>query len=119
MNKRSTIFNHRDANPVPKLDSPWPGTVLLGNPQTVTLNGYESEDGTILMGTWISTPGTWAIDYNDWEYCHILEGRCVITPDGGDSIELKANDVFIIEPGLKGTWKVCETIRKYYIFKLK
>jgi deazaflavin-dependent oxidoreductase (nitroreductase family) len=35
---------------------------------TVTLNGYESEDGKRLMGIWESSAGVWKVDYKDWEY---------------------------------------------------
>jgi uncharacterized cupin superfamily protein len=112
------IFLHRNATPEILVDSPWPGTVRSGDPHTVTMNGYESDDGKLLMGTWECTPGVWDVDYQDWEYCHFLQGRCVLTPQGGEPIELKAGDVFIIEPGFKGTWEVLETVRKYYVFSL-
>lgn len=118
MADRQHLFLHREARPIPELDAPWPGVVLAGAPRTVTSNGYASADGRLLMGVWESTPGTWAIDYLDWEYCHLLQGRCVITPEGGEPVELTAGDVFIIEPGLKGTWEVLETVRKYYVFQL-
>jgi hypothetical protein len=39
-----------------------------------------------------SSPGVWKVDYKDWEYCHFLEGRCLLTPEGGKPIELKAGD---------------------------
>jgi len=106
------------ANARAELDSPWPGTPLKGDPQTVTINAYSSADGKLLSGTWESSPGLWAIDYQDWEYCHLLEGRCIITPEGGKPVEITKGDVFVIEPGLKGTWEVVERVRKYYVFSL-
>ena len=112
------IFVHRNAHAVPQVDAPWPGKVIAGTPQTVTMNGYASADGKKFMGTWQSTPGTWRIDYDSWEYCHFLEGYSIITPDGGEPIHLKAGDVFIVPPGTKGTWEVVETVRKYYVFVL-
>ena len=39
------IFLHRNARAEVALDAPWPGTPISGDPRTVTLNGYESEDG--------------------------------------------------------------------------
>jgi EutQ-like cupin domain len=60
------------------------------------------------MGIWESSPGVWKVDYTDWEYCHFLEGRCILTPERGKPIELKAGDVFVIEPGFKATWEVVE-----------
>ena len=115
----SGLFLHRNAKAQAIIDSPWPGVATDGDPHTVTLNGYESGDGRKLMGVWESSPGLWRVDYHDWEYCHLLEGRCVITPEGGKPIELKAGDVFVIEPGFKGTWEVIERIRKYYVFSLQ
>ncbi|MGA2551641.1 MAG: cupin domain-containing protein [Burkholderiaceae bacterium] len=118
MESQAHLFLQRDARPTIEVDSPWPGRAIAGEPHTITLNSYASSDGKLLMGIWQSTPGTWAIDYADWEYCHFLEGRCVITPEGGSPVELKAGDVFVVEPGLKGTWEVLETVRKYYVFAL-
>ena len=106
------------ANAKAVLDSPWPGTALSGDLQTVTINAYESADGRLLSGTWECSPGMWAIDYRDWEYCHLIEGHCIIRPAGGQPVELRAGDVFVIEPGLKGTWEVIERIRKHYVFVL-
>lgn len=118
MSNADNIFVHRDAKPTVAVDAPWPGVAISGDPHTVTMNGYASDDGSMLMGTWMSTPGVWQVDYGAWEYCHFLEGRCIITPEGGAPIELSAGDVFIVEPGLKGTWEVVETVRKYYVFRL-
>lgn len=53
---------------------------------------------------------------NKWEYCHFQEGYCVITPDGLAPIHLRAGDIFVVEPGMKGTWEVVETVRKYFVF---
>ena len=118
MSASKHIFLHRKAKATAAVDAPWPGTPLSGDPHTVTLNGYESADGKRLMGIWESSPGIWKVDYKDWEYCHFLEGRCILTPKGGKPIELKAGDVFVIEPGFRGTWEVVERVRKYYVFVL-
>ncbi|GLZ73504.1 cupin domain-containing protein [Burkholderia contaminans] len=118
MTQANHLFLHRDANAEAVFDAPWPGQPLRGNPHTVTLNGYESRDKKMLMGVWESSPGLWSVEYSDWEYCHFLEGRCVLTPEGGEPIHLAAGDVFVIEPGFKGTWEVLERVRKYYVFSL-
>lgn len=105
----------RDTHPLPVLDAcKW--EKLEGDPHTVNLNAYTSEDGSKIMGTWICTPGKWRVDYVKWEYCHFQEGYCVITPDGMEPIHLRAGDIFVVEPGMKGTWEVVETVRKYFVF---
>jgi uncharacterized cupin superfamily protein len=105
----------RDTHPLPVLDAcKW--EKLEGDPHTVNLNAYTSEDGSKIMGTWICTPGKWRVDYVKWEYCHFQEGYCVITPDGMAPIHLRAGDIFVVEPGMKGTWEVVETVRKYFVF---
>jgi len=105
----------RDTHPLPVLDAcKW--EKLAGDPHTVNLNAYTSEDGNKIMGTWICTPGKWRVEYVKWEYCHFQEGYCIITPDGLAPIHLRAGDIFVIEPGMKGTWEVVETVRKYFVF---
>ncbi len=99
-------------------DAPWPGTAISGDPHTKTWNLHTSDDGKLLAGIWESTPGVWTINYDAWEYCHLLAGRCTIEVRGQAPVELKAGDVFIVETGAQGTWTVHETIRKYYVFGL-
>jgi len=76
MSKPITVL--RDTHPLPVLDAcKW--EKLEGDPHTVNLNAYTSEDGSKIMGTWICTPGKWYVEYVKWEYCHFQEGYCVIT----------------------------------------
>lgn len=112
-NKPITVL--RDTQPMPVVDAcKWER--IEGDPHTVNLNAYTSEDGSKIMGTWICTPGKWRVEYVKWEYCHFQEGYCIITPDGLEPIHLKAGDIFVVEPGMKGTWEVVETVRKYFVF---
>ena len=105
----------RKTCPTPFLDATkWKR--IGGDPHTVNLNAYLSKDGSKIMGTWICTPGKFEVNYEKWEYCHFLDGYCIITPEGEEAVHLKAGDVFVIEPGMKGTWEVVETVRKYFVF---
>jgi len=105
----------RETCPTPVLDATkWKR--IGGDPHTVNLNAYLSKDGSKIMGTWICTPGKFEVNYEKWEYCHFLDGYCIITPEGEEAVHLKAGDVFVIEPGMKGTWEVVETVRKYFVF---
>ncbi len=101
-----------------EVDAPWPGTPVSGDPHTKTWNLYTSDDGKLLAGIWESTAGVWKIDYDAWEYCHLLSGSCTIELEGRPPVHLKGGDVFIVETGAKGKWTVHEAMRKYYVFAL-
>jgi len=48
-----------------------------------------------------------------------MEGRVVITPDGGESYTVSAGEAFCIESDFAGTWKIEEPVRKHFFIKLK
>ena len=60
--------------------------------------------------------GKFEVNCQKWEFCHFLDGYGIITPEGEQAMHLKAGDVFVIEPGMNGTWEVVETVRKYFVF---
>lgn len=97
-------------------DRPAAEKVLAGDPEFTTWS-VEERDG-LYCGIWQSTPGKWRISYDEWEYCRILEGRSIITDEGGAEYPLGPGDSFILRPGFKGTWEVIETTRKDYVIVL-
>ena len=48
---------------------------------------------------WEATPGTWRLEYDEWEFCHILAGVSVITEEGGEARTVKAGDSCVLRPG--------------------
>ena len=78
----------------------------------------EEADGGLYAGIWEATLGKWRIEYEEWEFCHILSGVSIVTEDGGEAHTLKAGDSFILRPGFKGTWEVVETTRKEYVIRV-
>ncbi len=105
-----------EADAEPEVSRPDPAKVIAGDPVHTTWNA-EERDG-LYCGVWQSTPGTWRISYDEWEFCHILSGVSVLTEDGGEARTVKAGDAFVIRPGFKGTWQVIETTRKEYVIRL-
>lgn len=98
----------------PVAELPEPGTVISGDPRFTTWS-IEERDGKIYSGIWEATPGKWAVDFTEWEYCRILTGRSLITSESGEAFEVGPGDGFMIRPGFKGTWEVLETTRKQYV----
>jgi hypothetical protein len=98
--------------------APRPERVLADAPRFRTWTFEESADGKLFAGVWESTPGKWRIVYDEWEYCSILSGISIVTPDGGAAVRLRAGDAFVLQPGFTGTWEVLETTRKLFVVRL-
>lgn len=105
------------AGVAPEYGAPAPGRLISGDPKFTTWN-IEERGGRLYAGVWESTPGTWRIQYDEWEYCRILSGVSVITEEGGASRRVEAGDSFIIRPGFRGVWEVVTTTRKEYVIHL-
>ncbi|MEY4697475.1 MAG: hypothetical protein RIT14_1903 [Pseudomonadota bacterium] len=99
----------------PHVERPDPAKVLAGDPVHTTWN-IEDTDG-LYCGIWQSTPGTWRVAYDEWEYVHILSGHSILTDAAGQTTHLRAGDSCIIRPGFTGTWQVVETTRKDYVIR--
>jgi uncharacterized cupin superfamily protein len=100
-----------------EIGAPAEGRAVSGHPRFVTWN-VEEADGGLYAGIWEATPGKWRIEYDEWEFCHILSGVSVITEEGGEPRTVRAGDAFILRPGFNGTWEVVETTRKEYVIRL-
>jgi len=94
--------------------APAPERLISGNPQFRSWN-VEEADGGLYAGIWEATPGKWRIEYDEWEFCHILSGVSVIEEEGGEARTVRAGDSFVIRPGFRGSWEVVETTRKEYL----
>jgi uncharacterized cupin superfamily protein len=89
-----------------------------GNPTMTTWIEYTSEDGKVIAGWWEATPGTYHTTYDAWEFVHIIEGRIIITPDGGEANEVGPGDAFVVENGFVGTWEIKEKVLKHFSINL-
>jgi uncharacterized cupin superfamily protein len=54
--------------------------------------------------------------YDESETCFILEGRAIVTPDGGEPVEIKEGDLVRFPTGMSCHWSVKDDIRKHYSF---
>jgi uncharacterized cupin superfamily protein len=101
---------------VPEEGAPAPDRLISGTPRFRTWNVEEAEGG-LYAGVWEATSGKWRIEYEEWEFCHILEGVSIITEEGGEARTVRAGDSFVLRPGFKGSWEVVETTRKEYVIR--
>ena len=89
-------------------------TVVSGTPTMKTYVQHTSADGSMVSGYWEATRGTYRAIYTGFEFVHLLAGRVVITPDGGEPVEMSAGCAFIVEPGFTGTWDIKEPVAKHF-----
>lgn len=99
----------------PEVTRPDPAKVVAGEPVHTTWNLEEA--GGLYCGLWQSTPGTWRVSYDEWEYVFIHHGHSVLTGQDGTITHLRAGDSYIIRPGFVGTWEVIETTLKDYVIR--
>lgn len=90
--------------------------LVEGVPITRTTLDYE-RDGKIYAGEWSADVGAWRVQYDEWEFCHVLEGACELVPDGGAPQRYNAGDSFIIEPGFTGVWRVIAPMKKRFVVR--
>lgn len=54
--------------------------------------------------------------YQETEVCYILEGKVIVTPDGGEPVTIEKGDLVTFPKGMSCTWKILSDIRKHYSF---
>jgi len=86
---------------------------------TVKSNVPDSElqgQGVRRWPTWGCGVSKFPWSYSENETCYVLEGRVIVTPDGGEGVEIKAGDMATFPAGMSCTWDVKEAINKHYNF---
>lgn len=77
---------------------------------------FTSDDARILSGVWEADPGLSRWEFLDrGEAIYVLEGRMVVTEDGGEPITVEAGTSAIFPIGWQGTWEIQERIRKFFV----
>lgn len=54
--------------------------------------------------------------YDEQETCYFLQGDVVVTPDGGEPVEMGKGDLVTFPAGMSCTWKIREDVKKHYTF---
>lgn len=92
-----------------------PDKLVAGNPKQTVWMDYTDPSGRFLVGLWRSEPGTWRIAYTEEEYCHMLEGRSIVTDEAGHAVTVSAGESFVVPRGFVGTWQVVQTTTKRFV----
>lgn len=65
---------------------------------------------------WRREPGRFPWRYAQTETCYIMKGRVIVTPEGGEPIQLGRGDLVSFPAGLACTWEIQEAVEKHYRF---
>jgi uncharacterized cupin superfamily protein len=78
------------------------------------IGAFTSGDETFTCGLWEREPDTWSFERPYDEVALILEGSADIEADDGRVLHVGPGDVFVTPKGSKGTWRIHQTIAKFY-----
>ncbi|MBI3648334.1 MAG: cupin domain-containing protein [Actinobacteria bacterium] len=88
-----------------------PGEIPSGGTE---VTAFTSAGGTFTCGLWEREPDTWSFERAYDEVAYVLSGRAQIDTADGRTLELAPGDVLVTPEGAKGTWRIAETIVKFY-----
>jgi uncharacterized cupin superfamily protein len=116
---KALIIDFRDAA-ASEESAPEADKLVSGAPRTVVTNRYAEPSGQFFAGDWCSTIGKWRVTYSEHEFCHLLEGKVILTSDAGREWRFGPGDAWVIPAGFSGTWETIAPARKHYaIFEAK
>ncbi len=66
---------------------------------------------------WEKEISTCPWSYDAQEVCYLLEGEVVVTPDGGEPVNIGVGDLVTFPAGMSCTWEIRKPVRKHYNFE--
>ncbi|AFY78657.1 putative enzyme of the cupin superfamily [Pleurocapsa sp. PCC 7327] len=75
-----------------------------------------NELGVFDWSIWTKEVSEFSWTYDVEETCYFLEGDVVVTPDGGEPVEMGKGDLVTFPAGMSCTWKIRRDVKKHYSF---
>lgn len=93
-----------------------PEAILSGFANEQGAVHFERPDGTLVIGTWESTPYAEMLSYpGGTEYSTILSGKVAITNPDGSVETFGPGESYVMPAGIEVRFEVLETMRKVYV----
>ncbi|WP_315788134.1 cupin domain-containing protein [Fischerella sp. JS2] len=54
--------------------------------------------------------------YDSQEICYFLEGDVIVTPNGGQPVQMGKGDLVTFPAGMSCTWEIRSDVKKHYCF---
>jgi hypothetical protein len=74
------------------------------------------ELGVFNWSIWTKGVSEFPWTYDEQETCYFLEGDVIVTPDGGEPVQVSKGDLVTFPSGMSCTWNILKTVRKHYCF---
>lgn len=84
--------------------------IVENNPSQTKLDSL----GVSKWPTWQKEVSTFPWTFLEQEIAYILEGECVITPEGGSPVTFGKGDLVTFPAGMKASWEVKQPLHKHY-----
>lgn len=65
---------------------------------------------------WTKEASEFPWTYGESETCYFLAGEVVVTPDGGEPVQMGQGDLVTFPEGMSCTWKIVKDVKKHYRF---
>ncbi len=88
------------------------GITIKHNPDEESLK----KQGILSWPIWTKEASEFPWTYDNKETCYILEGDVVVTPEGGEPVEISKGDLVTFPQGMSCRWNIRKDIRKHYKF---
>ena len=66
---------------------------------------------------WTKEVSTFPWSYDSSETCYFLEGDVVVTPEGGEPVQVGKGDLVTFPSGMSCTWEIRSPVKKHYTFE--
>lgn len=86
------------------------GIEVVHNPDSERL----ADLGVIRWPIWEKEVSEFPWQYAGEEICYFLEGRVIVTPEGGEPVAMGRGDLVTFADGLACHWQILEPVRKHY-----
>lgn len=75
------------------------------------------ELGALNWPIWTKEASEFPWSYDSRETCYFLEGDVVVTPDGGEPVEMEKGDLVTFPVGMSCKWNIRKDVKKHYTFE--
>ncbi len=73
--------------------------------------------GVFSWSIWEKEESTFPWTYDSSETCYFLQGNVIVTPEGGEPVQMGKGDLVTFPAGMSCTWEIREAVRKHYMFE--